>query len=82
MNRAKKRQDSVTLRPMGNNSPDPEADNLADEPEMKALSRMLDAREVDPNRTLDYLKVETETNLEKKSDGGEGVADLGMGLEY
>ena len=82
MNRAKKRQDSVTLRPMGNTNPDPEADNLADEPEMKALSRMIDAGEVDPNRTLDYLKVKTETDLEKKSDGGEGVADLGMGLEY
>ena len=76
MNRAKKRQDSVTLRPMGNNSPDPEADNLADEPEMKALSRMIDAREVDPDRTLDYLKVKTETGMEKKSDGGEGVTDL------
>ena len=82
MNRAKKRQDSVTLRAMGNTNPDPEADNLADEPEMKALSKMIDAGEVDPDRTLDYLKVETETNLEKKSDGGEGVADLGMGLEY
>jgi len=36
---------------------------------MKALSKMIDAGEVDPDRTLDYLKVETETNLEKKSDG-------------
>ena len=76
MNREENRQDSVTLRPMGNNSPDPEADNLADEPEMKALSKMIDAGEVDPDRTLDYLKVETETNLEKKSDGGEGVVNL------
>ena len=76
MNRAKKRQDSVTHRTKGNTNPDPEADNLADEPEMKALSRMIDAGEVDPNRTLDYLKAKTETNLEKKSDGGEGVADL------
>ena len=49
---------------------------------MKALSRMIDAREVDPNRTLDYLKAKTEAGLEKKSDGGEGVADLGTGLEY
>jgi len=57
-------------------NPDPEADNLADEPEMKALSRMIDAREVDPNRTLDYLKAKTEAGLEKKSDGGEGVTDL------
>ena len=76
MNRAKKRQDSVTHRTKGNTNPDPEADNLADEPEMKALSRMIDAGEVDPNRTLDYLKVKTETGLEKKSDGGEGVVDL------
>ena len=82
MNRAKKRQDSVTLRSMGNTNPDPEADNLADEPEMKALSMMIDAGEVDPDRTLDYLKVKTETGREKKSDGGEGVADLGTGLEY
>ena len=58
---------------MGNTNPDPEARNLADEPEMKALSRMIDAGEVDPDRTLDYLKVKTETALEKKSDGGEGV---------
>jgi hypothetical protein len=72
MNRAKKRQDSVTLRPMGNNSPDPEADNLADEPEMKALSRMIDAGEVSRDRALDYLKAKTETALEKKSDGGGG----------
>mgnify|MGYP000339014074 CR=1 FL=1 len=57
-------------------NPDPEADNLADEPEMKAPSRMIDAREVDPNRTLDYLKAKTEAGLEKKSDGGEGVTDL------
>ena len=41
MNREENRQDSVTLRPMGNNSPDPEADNLADEPAMKALSKMI-----------------------------------------
>ena len=34
MNRAKKGQDSVTLRAMGNTNPDPEARNLADEPEM------------------------------------------------
>ena len=82
MNRAKKRQDSVTHRTKGNTNPDPEADNLADEPEMKALSRMIDAGEVDPDRTLDYLKAKTETDLEKKSDRGEGVADLGTGLEY
>jgi len=37
---------------------------------------MIDAREVDPNRTLDYLKAKTEAGLEKKSDGGEGVTDL------
>ena len=53
-----------------------------EEPIALNLIGWIDAREVDPNRTLDYLKVETETNLEKKSDGGEGVADLGMGLEY
>ena len=41
MNREENRQDSVTLRPMGNTNPDPEADNLADEPEMKALSKMI-----------------------------------------
>ena len=76
MNRAKTTRFPVTLRAMGNTNPDPEADNLADEPEMKALSRMIDAGEVDPDRTLDYLKVKTETALEKKSDGGEGVADL------
>ena len=67
---------------MGNTNPDPEADNLADEPEMKALSKMIDAGEADPDRTLDYLKVKTEADLEKKSDGGEGVMDLGTGLEY
>jgi len=39
MNRAKKGQDSVTLRAMGNTNPDPEARNLADEPEMKALDQ-------------------------------------------
>ena len=72
MNREENRQDSVTLRPMGNTNPDPEADNLADEPEMKALSRMIDAGEVNPDRTLDYLKVKTETDLKKKSDGGGG----------
>ena len=83
MNRAKKRQDSVTLRPMGNTNPDPEADNLADEPEMKALSRMIDAGEVDPDRTLDYLKAKTEAGLEKKSDGGgRGSQIYGAGLEY
>jgi hypothetical protein len=82
MNRAKKGQDSVTLRAMGNTNPDPEAENLADEPAMKALTRMIEAGEVDPDRTLDYLKAKTETNLEKKSDGGEGVADLGTGLVY
>ena len=82
MNRAKKRQDSVTLRSKGNTNPDPEADNLADEPEMKALSRMIDAGEVSRDRALDYLKAKTETALKKKSDGGEGVADLGTGLEY
>ena len=76
MNRAKTTRFPVTLRAMGNTNPDPEARNLADEPEMKALSRMIDAGEVDPDRTLDYLKVKTETALEKKSDGGEGVADL------
>ena len=58
MNRAKKRQDSVTFRPMGNNSPDPEADNLADEPEMKALSKMINAGEVSRDRALDYLEGE------------------------
>ena len=58
MNRAKKRQDSVTLRPMGNNSPDPEADNLPDEPEMKALSKMINAGEVSRDRALDYLEGE------------------------
>ena len=49
---------------------------------MKALSRMIDAGEVSRDRALDYLKAKTEAGLEKKSDGGEGVADLGMGLEY
>jgi len=39
---------------------------------MKALSRMIDAGEVSRDRALDYLKVKTETDLEKKSDGGEG----------
>ena len=82
MNRAKTIQFPVTHRSKGNTNPDPEAGNLADEPEMKALSRMIDAGEVDPDRTLDYLKVKTETALEKKSDGGEGVADLGTGLVY
>ena len=72
MNSAKKGQDSVTLRAMGNTNPDPEPDNLADEPEIKALSRMIDAREVDPDRTLDYMKAKTETALQKKSDGGRG----------
>ena len=48
---------------------------------MKALSRMIDAGEVNPDRTLDYLKAKTETDLKKKSDGGEGVADLRTGLE-
>ena len=72
MNRAKKRQDSVTHRSKGNTNPDPEAGNLADEPEMKALSMMIAAREVNPDRTLDYLKVKTETDLKKKSDGGGG----------
>ena len=82
MNRAKTTRFPVTHRSKGNTNPDPEARNLADEPEMKALSMMIAARGVNPDRTLDYLKVETETDLEKKSDGGEGVADLGMGLEY
>ena len=58
MNRAKKRQDSVTLRAMGNTNPDPEADNLADEPEMKALSKMINAGEVSRDRALDYLEGE------------------------
>jgi len=49
---------------------------------MKALSRMIDAREVDPNRTLDYLKAKTEAGLEKKSDGGRGSRIYGAGLEY
>ena len=66
MNRAKTIRFPVTHRSKGNTNPDPEADNLADEPETKALSRMIDAGEVGPDRTLDYLKVETETNLEKK----------------
>jgi len=82
MNRTKKRQDSVTHRSKGNTNPDPEAGNLADEPEMKALSRMIDAGEVDPDRTLDYLKVKTETDLKKKSDGGEESQIYGAGLEY
>ena len=83
MNREENRQDSVTLRPMGNTNPDPEAGNLADEPEMKALSRMIDAGEVDPDRTLDYLKAKTEAGLEKKSDGGgRGSQIYGAGLEY
>ena len=82
MNRAKTTRFPVTHRSKGNTNPDPEAGNLADEPEMKALSMMIAAREVNPDRTLDYLKVKTETDLEKKSDGGEGVADLGTGLEY
>jgi hypothetical protein len=76
MNRTKTIQFPVTHRTKGNTNPDPEARNLADEPEMKALSKMIDAGEVDPDRTLDYLKVKTEAGLEKKSDGGEGVADL------
>ena len=42
MNREENRQDSVTLRAMGNTNPDPEADNLADEPEMKALSKIVE----------------------------------------
>ena len=82
MNRAKTTRFPVTHRSKGNTNPDPEAANLVDEPEMKALSRMIDAGEVDPDRTLDYLKAKTETALEKKSDGGEGVTDLGTGLEY
>ena len=82
MNRAKTTRFPVTHRSKGNTNPDPEAENLADEPAMKALTRMIEAGEVDPDRTLDYLKAKTETNLEKKSDGGEGVADLGTGLEY
>ena len=82
MNRAKTTRFPVTHRSKGNTNPDPEARNLADEPEMKALSKMIDAGEVDPDRTLDYLKVKTETALEKKSDGGEGGADLATGLEY
>ena len=53
-----------------------------EEPIALNLIGWIDAREVDPNRTLDYLKAKTEAGLEKKSDGGEGVADLGMGLEY
>ena len=65
---------------MGNTNPDPEAGNLADEPEMKALSRMIDAGEVDPDRTLDYLKAKTETGLEKKSDGGGGGQRFEQGL--
>ena len=82
MNRAKTIRFPVTHRSKGNTNPDPEAENLADEPAMKALTRMIEAGEVDPDRTLDYLKAKTETNLEKKSDGGEGVADLGTGLVY
>ena len=49
---------------------------------MKALSMMIAAREVNPDRTLDYLKVKTETDLKKKSDGGRGSRIYGAGLEY
>ena len=76
MNRAKTTRFPVTHRSKGNTNPDPEADNLADEPEMKALSKMIDAGEVSRDRALDYLKAKTEAGLEKKSDGGEGVVDL------
>lgn len=82
MNRAKTIRFPVTHRSKGNTNPDPEAGNLADEPEMKALSMMIDAGEVDPDRTLDYLKVKTEIALEKKSDGGRGSQFYGAGLVY
>ena len=49
---------------------------------MKALSKMIDAGEVDPDRTLDYLKVKTEIALEKKSDGGRGSQFYVAGLVY
>jgi hypothetical protein len=83
MNRAKKRQDSVTLRPKGNTNPSLEAGNLVDEHEMKALARKIDAGEADPDRTLDNLKAKTEAGLEKKSDGGgRGSQIYGASLEY
>ena len=58
MNRAKTTRFPVTHRSKGNTNPDPEADNLADEPEMKALSKMIDAGEVSRDRALDYLEGE------------------------
>jgi len=49
---------SVTLRTKGNTAPGKKAENLADEPEMKELSRMIEAGELNTERTADFIQAE------------------------
>ncbi len=50
---SKKKGKVVTLRPMGNRKP---GKDLAGEPEMKELKRMIRNGELDPDRVADYLE--------------------------
>jgi len=51
-----KTRDAVTLRSKGNTPTRRKAAKLADEPEMKELSRMIEAGELPPERVRAYLK--------------------------
>jgi len=56
LKKPKKTRDAVTLRSKGNTPTRRKAAKLADEPEMKELSRMTEAGELAPKRVRAYLK--------------------------
>jgi hypothetical protein len=65
MNEPRKQRDSVTLRPKGNNVPRRKTGRLADEPEMKELSRMIESGELDPDRAARHARDEAKKGAKR-----------------
>lgn len=58
MNKPQTPPKSVTLRTKGNTAPHKKAEDLAEEPEMKELACMVEAGELDTERTADFIQSE------------------------
>ena len=62
----------VTHRTKGNTLQVPEYGNLVDEPEMKALLRLINAEDLNLARTIFYLEIKRASGLTSEIRGGGG----------
>ena len=70
MNNGEIVQFPVTHRTKGNTIQAPECRDMADEPEMKALSRMVNSEQLDLGRTIGHLKAKAAVQAFVRWGGG------------